>query len=271
MNRQADEITPATGHDPTVLEYVNDPAIARGYDAYHYSNNLFRTDTEFLDDALRDSGVVPPEGKVLDLGCGTGRHVVHLAALGFRVTGVDLSAEMLRLAARKLERVTGDGRAARLLRGDICRLDEAVIADGEFDAAICMFSTLGMVRGKRRRRAALAGWRRALRPGGLLVVHVHNLWYNLVDPYGRRWLLGHILGALLPWRELGDRTLHGYRGLASLYLHLFRLGELRRLVMRAGFRLERELLLNDARTGPVAGRLRGFRANGFLVSARKPT
>src|SRR5262245_17410015 len=35
---------------------------------------------------------------VLDLGCGSGRHAKRLGSRGFRVTGIDLSAESIRLA-----------------------------------------------------------------------------------------------------------------------------------------------------------------------------
>src|SRR5262249_58740241 len=38
---------------------------------------------------------------------------------------------------------------------------------------------------------------RLLRPGGRFVLHVHNRWFNLWDPQGRRWLLGNTLAALL--------------------------------------------------------------------------
>ncbi|MFE5710484.1 class I SAM-dependent methyltransferase [Streptomyces sp. NPDC056501] len=38
-----------------------------------------------------EQGLLPVGGKVLDLGCGPGRNALHLASLGFDVTGVDLS------------------------------------------------------------------------------------------------------------------------------------------------------------------------------------
>ena len=38
---------------------------------------------------------------------------------------------------------------------------------------------------------------------------------------------------------------------------------------RAGFRIERELLFNEARDGPITGPLRWLRANGFVVVGRK--
>ena len=240
--------------------------MARSYDTYHAYNLLFETDTRFLDEVLPEP--LPKEGtRVLDLGCGTGRHLAHLGARSYEVTGVDLSPHMLREAAKKLDR---EDVSARLVRGDICRVGDMDELDEEsFDAAICMFSTLGLVRGRRRRQEAIAGWRRLLRPGGTLVVHTHNLWHNLKDPQGRRWLARRLVASLLPGRQMGDKWVFSYRGLESLYLHIFSLRELRGVLRSAGFRVERELLLNDPRTGPIEGRFQGLRANGFLIAAKR--
>ncbi len=248
----------ADGHDPSVTEYTSDARLARDYDLFHDGNRLFDADTLFLDE------VIPDRCRVLDLGCGTGRHVLSLAKRGCRVTGVDLSPWMLRQTAKKLDR---HGYDARLVRADICRLEG--LEDASFDAAVCMFSTMGILRRKRLRRIALAEWRRVLAPGGLLVVHVHNLWHNLFSPSSRMWLVGSLLRSLLPGREFGDKWMVGYLGLSRLYIHVFRLRELRGLVRRAGFRIERELLFNEARTGPITGRFKWLRANGFVVVGRK--
>lgn len=248
----------ADGHDPSVAEYTRDARLARDYDAFHKGNKLFEADTAFLDE------VVPSPCRVLDLGCGTGRHVVHLAGKGCEVTGVDLSPWMLGQTAKKLDR---HGYSARLVRADICRLDG--LEDRSFDAAVCMFSTIGILRGKRLRRAALEEWRRVLVPGGLLVVHAHNLWHNLFWPSNRSWLVASLLGSVLPGHDFGDKWMVGYLGLSRLYIHIFRLRELEGFLRRAGFRIERELLFNEERSGPVEGRLRWLRANGFIVAGRK--
>lgn len=248
------------GHDPSVLQYVQSASIAREYDEYHsYLRAFFETDCAFLEEVLRGCS------RVLDLGCGTGRHLVRLARKGFCVTGVDLSEHMLRRAEEKLRR---EGVSARLIRADIC--SRLPFPDRHFDACICMFSTLGLVRTRRLRRKALLEWRRVLVPGGRLVLHVHNTWHSLFDPEGRAWLAKSFWGAILRTCEFGDKWVKDYCGLECLFIHLFTLRGLRRELRGAGFRIERELLLNESRTGPIEGVFRSLRANGFMVVARSP-
>lgn len=54
--------------------------------------------------------------RILDLGCGNGRHVVHLALEGFAVTGLDISPTGLGLAQKWLEE---EGQHASLVQADI--------------------------------------------------------------------------------------------------------------------------------------------------------
>jgi len=71
-----------------------------------------------------------PRGlKVLDLGCGTGRHALWLAARGAAVTGVDFSEGMLEEARRK-----PDAEQVRFLRHDLHT--PLPLGDGEFDLVV---------------------------------------------------------------------------------------------------------------------------------------
>lgn len=53
--------------------------------------------------------------KILDIGCGTGRHAIELAKRGYRVTGIDLSKDQLRKAKEKVEI---EGVEVTFLQGD---------------------------------------------------------------------------------------------------------------------------------------------------------
>jgi cyclopropane fatty-acyl-phospholipid synthase-like methyltransferase len=57
--------------------------------APYYDRGAFTTHTVAEVEFLLDVLTLEPGSRVLDLGCGTGRHAIELASRGFRVTGVD--------------------------------------------------------------------------------------------------------------------------------------------------------------------------------------
>ena len=244
---------------PSMLEYSRTPEMATEYDAFYTGTLLLDYDTRRLDERFTEPG------SLLDLGCGVGRHVVHFARRGFDVTGIDLSPHMIEETRCRLDLT---GRRARLVVGDM--FDLSRFDDGAFRYCICMFSSLGLIRGRHNRVAFLRAVRRVLAPGGLFVFHVHNRLFNVFDPAGRRWLVYTYLRGPFDGLDVGDKIMDGYRNIPNMYLHIFSDREVRGLVRRTGMRLVEFTYLNTRRTGPLSGRLfRAWRANGFLVTARK--
>jgi len=244
--------------DPSTQQYIQSLWVAEDYDDYFALNALFQFDTVFLDRMLRQPC------KLLDVGCGTGRHLVHFAEKGFDVTGVDLSDAMLRIVEEKL---VAAQQSASLLKSDICHIPHLV--DETFDAGICMFSTLGMVQGHKNRLACMHEVCRVLKPQGLFIFHCHNFLYRglSVDTW-REWISSYLL--TFRGYELGDKIIDEYRSIKDMYLHTFRPAEIRRMVADAGFRLEYFGYLNAGRSGELPPTMfRAFRANGFFVVARK--
>jgi SAM-dependent methyltransferase len=96
---------------------------------------------------------------VLDLGCGTGNHARILATLGHRVTGIDSSAGMVRVARRKARGVPG----LAFVRGDMRRFD----LGRRFDAAVCMDGAFTHLLTERDLLAHLRAVRRHLAPDGV--------------------------------------------------------------------------------------------------------
>lgn len=104
--------------------------------------------------------------QVLDIGCGTGALAARLAAKGARVTGIDMDPQMLSQAAARMEARNLEARVELLELGAV-ELDSR-FAEQRFDAVVSslVFSEfspgeVGYV---------LAGCRRILRRGGLLLV-----------------------------------------------------------------------------------------------------
>jgi SAM-dependent methyltransferase len=237
-------------------DYAHADHIARDYDEYFAYNRLFDFDQE----VLRRHFTRP--GLVVDLGCGTARALMPLVRGGHRGLAVDLSIEMLAVVG---EKAAEEQLPIDRLRANLVELD--CLADGIVDYAICMFSTLGMVRGSANRQRMLAHVRRILKPGGVFVLHAHNFWYNLFDPGGPWWVVKSVLAA--PFRrdwEVGDKYFD-YRRIPNMYLHVFRRRELVRLLRQCGFRVREMIPLDYRRSAPLKRPwlLGNVRANGWIV------
>lgn len=249
-----------------VWDYAQSKTVAEDYDDYHALNTLF----DFEEQVLREEfGPAPPGGVIADLGCGTGRALLPLVREGWRGLAVDLSDEMLAVVREKadLDRLTID-----CLQANLVELTPDLAPDGSVDHAMCLFSTLGMIRGQQNRAQALRHMRRVLKPRGKLVLHVHNFWFNLRDPGGPWWVLGSLAQALArrltgkPPGELGDKVFP-YRGVPNFFLHVFRERDLRRELTGANLRVTRWVPLDVERRHALRHPwwLPSLRANGWIA------
>ncbi len=238
-------------------------SIADHYDAFVADTPLCRLDQRLLADWLPGAPDAS-EQVVLDLGAGTGRASLALAQRGYRVIAIDLSQPMLE---RLLQRVHGvDRRLAVLpLRANLVELD--ALANDSADHAICLFSTLGMIRGRQHRLAMLQHAARIVRPGGKLIVHVHNRWAALREPRGTARLIQSRLASWLHREcEFGD-AVYSYRGLQKMFLHRFSRRELCRALQQGGWTI-RAL----QRVSIDGSDIQSSRAipGGFIVLAQRP-
>jgi SAM-dependent methyltransferase len=241
--------------------YLHDDAIACGYDASLGEASLLTVDRDFVLEHC------PRPGRLVDLGCGTGRLLVPLAQRGYRVLGVDLSAPMLRVAGAKAA-----AAAVQVERVQANLVDLGCLDDASFDYAACLFSTLGMVVGRSNRCLALAHVFRLLRPGGVFVLHVHNRWFNGWNSPGRRWLLHDVIRGVMGHAHAGDCQMPAYGNMPALTLHLFTRREAVRLLRGAGFAIREIRPVSLREDGKVRWpRWFGWlRAYGYLIAAQKP-
>lgn len=109
----------------------------------------------------RLDGLLAAPGRILELGVGTGRLAIPLAALGHEVVGVDASPAMLAVLAGK----PGGGAVTAVLG----TMDEPPV-EGSFDLAVAAANTLFALPTQDRQARMVAAAGRLLRDGGVLVV-----------------------------------------------------------------------------------------------------
>jgi ubiquinone/menaquinone biosynthesis C-methylase UbiE len=266
LNRPSWQLPPGVSRG--TWDYVHSGSIATEYDTFHAGHPLLEYDRKLVLEVAQGywqaKGIEFPIA--LDLGCGTGRVMMQLAQAGWRVLGLDLSQSMLsEVGAKSVEFAQRIGR----VRGNLAQLN--CLQDRSVDLAYCLYSSIGMVQGRVHRREMLKDVARSLRVEGKLVVHVHNrgTWWR--DPGGVRRGMGDWLRSLrdTSW-EYGDRV-YAYRGLPSMYLHIFTEGELRGDLRHSGLEVERWIRLNRTSSGElgVGWCLPYFRSGGYIAVARK--
>ncbi len=144
-----------------------------------YLRYSFTRGTEQEVDALVRLLDLAPGARVLDVGCGPGRHALALGERGYEVVGVDISQRFVDL---------GNARAPGNVRFE--RADARALGfDAEFDAVISICqgafglsggpASPGEVRSVDPDAAVLAGMARALRPGGRMWLTAFNAYFQV--------------------------------------------------------------------------------------------
>jgi SAM-dependent methyltransferase len=104
-----------------------------------------------------------PGWRVLDVGCGAGRHARAFRAVGARCVGLDLSLTLLRVARGVTD--------APLVRGDMRRLP---VRAGSMDLTVSLFTSFGYFERDEEHLGALREMSATLRPGGWFVIDFLN-------------------------------------------------------------------------------------------------
>ena len=144
------------------------------FDTYagKYDDEEFTQSTEAEIPFLQEHLNLAPRARVLDVGCGTGRHSVGLAQRGFRVTGVDVSAGMLALGQRRAEAASVSVEWVHADAVEFTRPDS-------FDAVICLCEGAMCLLGAEddpleHDLTILRNVFESLRPGGRFILNVLN-------------------------------------------------------------------------------------------------
>ncbi len=141
--------------------------LGENYLRYSFTKGT-QQEVEFLLELLD----LPPGSRVLDVGCGPGRHTLALAGAGLSVTGIDVSERFLAIARDKANEADLGGRVA-LFECDA----RTMPFDDEFDAVISIcqggFGLMGTDDGVVLRRMM-----EAAKPGGVVVLTAFSSYFE---------------------------------------------------------------------------------------------
>lgn len=183
---------------------------------------------------LKDFAVtVKAGGTVLDFGCGNGRLFEAFRGRGVHYVGTDQSRALIEASAanHKISVESGEARFA------VSSGEKLPFPDASFDAVFSV-AVLHHIPSVEKRKALLAEFRRVLKPDGIVLVTVWNLWQKKYIPLIAKYTLKKAFGQseldakdiLIPWKY--DPGISR----AERYYHCFTKGELSSLARGADFR-----------------------------------
>ncbi len=155
------------------------------YDTFSYDYDRFvdwpgrlKHEIPFLLGHLRAAGA----HRVLDAACGTGRHAIALAELGFEVAGADGSAGMIARASANARESNVRAEFRQTAFGDLA----AAYGLASFDAILCLGNSLPHVLDIAQLTRTLSDFAACLRPGGVLIIQNRN--FDAVLAARARWM-----------------------------------------------------------------------------------
>lgn len=161
--------------------------MASWYDHPQYFDMVFRDETDaevkFFQQAF-DRFATGKVQRVFEPGCGSGRLVAEMAALGYQVTGLDLSEPMLKYLDRRLKR---RGLSGELVCGDMTSMS----FDRKFDSVFCTFNTFRHLTDEDDALCHLRSVADNLRKGGLYILGFHLIPMDADPECTERWTASH--------------------------------------------------------------------------------
>lgn len=207
-----------------------------------------------------------PGARILDLGCGIGRHSLELARRGFAVTGVDRTAAYLHQGREKADE---EGLTVEFLQADMREFRRS----GAFDAAISMFTSFGYFDDPEDNLRVLRNVADSLRPGGGFIIDVMGKEVLARVYQERDWvevgdaIMLHHRRAINDWRRMENRwiLIRGDLREEFTFSHwIYSAAELQDLLEQTGFRGVKVF-------GDMQGAPYDVRAKRLVLVARRET
>jgi SAM-dependent methyltransferase len=227
-----------------------------------FNENTFADGEEEVSALIELSGAVPQ--RVLDLGCGPGRHALPLARAGYPVTAVDTSRFLL----NQLQHSAHD-LPIESIEADMREFQR----DQAFDLALVMWTSFGYFRDEADHRQVLDNIRHSLKPDGQLILDLVGVEYlarNLEPVHlteydddrlliERPLLADNLTRLENEWLLIDGDTVHR----AEFSHRVWSAGEITSLLERCGFEI-------NGIYGDCRGGLYDLEAERLIVMAGKP-
>jgi len=107
--------------------------------------------------------------RVVDVACGAGHHAAMFHSWGLEVVGADVDEQMIQRARDRFGQPPG-------LHWSVRAFDDPSDAERPSDAVVCLGNSLALAADDAMAARAMACMIGALRPGGVAIVHLLNLW-----------------------------------------------------------------------------------------------
>ncbi len=225
--------------------------------ADNYLSKLHKREGLCLFDANYIRKNILKNTKVLDLGCGTGRHLVNFGNTT-DMTGIDISPKMIEIANETLRK---NNIKVKTIVGDMLEIDN-LIKNEIFDAVIMMYHTFGSIVPARNRILLLNKIKKLLKKEGLLILHVHNR--NHIK--NLKFLFNNCFNNKF---EAGDKLIQAGE-LKGAVMHFFSEREIKKILNSSGFKIVEFInmdLPNEEKQ--IKGFKKYFYSGGFIIKAQK--
>jgi 2-polyprenyl-3-methyl-5-hydroxy-6-metoxy-1,4-benzoquinol methylase len=144
--------------------------MAKLYDTIHGDKD-YRIETKFIQDTYFKYADIKLTA-IVDIGCGTGRHSIEMAKLGYQVTGVDPSSDMIQIAKENYSTIGNcefiDGYSSTIA--------------GEYQLAVSMFNVINHIMSVNELVDFFKSAKKLLVNGGIFIFDCFNGTAALIDP-----------------------------------------------------------------------------------------
>jgi ubiquinone/menaquinone biosynthesis C-methylase UbiE len=136
-----------------------------------------KKEVDFIEKALE----LKKDMKILDLACGQGRHAIEFAKRGYKITGLDYSDYLLKVAEEKAKK---ENLEINFLKGDMRELP----FNEEFDAIYNFFTSFGYFSDEDNLRV-LKSVSKSIKKGGKFLIDTINIFWILKNFQYEMWKL----------------------------------------------------------------------------------